>query len=506
MAVTALSLLKGYFTCDDEAVKNKYYNLLESFFHKSEGNLVTGTAVVGDALVFSFSDGSTQGVPLLPDTVPVSFVEGLQDFLNNKVDKVQGKGLSTEDFTNTLKQKLEELQNYVHPDFHQIGEITGLPEALDSKVDKVEGKELSSNDFTTGEKETLATVEGHVQNEDIHVTAAQKKTYANKLKTYVSGEVLDDLVGDIFRIFGNKIYSLNAALPYTTNDIEAEAEDGDWTVELAAPEAGLTFKDADGIDQFTGSFALFEGFGFDAATKTLINPVVVPRFGVSERLDFGENAGSNSWPPDGNRLVLRQLDSGTSLTTFEMYARGRQGKVPAKIDIAVTNTLNTSNLDDAAKTVVFELLASLAKCNIQFQAEDVIAVNGFQTNHNAATGVKSILRHRDGNQGHDIDIEVNTGVTSNIKILKIRNEGKYSGRKSLTHFILKNNNETEIIVLELSPDNGGQSTFKGSLKMDGLDLSALGKYADDAAAGAAGVPINFAYINTATGAVHSRQS
>ena len=31
---------------------------------------------------------------------------------NNKVDKIEGKGLSTEDFTTALKTKLEELQNY----------------------------------------------------------------------------------------------------------------------------------------------------------------------------------------------------------------------------------------------------------------------------------------------------------------------------------------------------------------------------------------------------------
>lgn len=35
--------------------------------------------------------------------------------LNNKVDKVSGKGLSANDFTNDLKTKLEGLSNYTHP-------------------------------------------------------------------------------------------------------------------------------------------------------------------------------------------------------------------------------------------------------------------------------------------------------------------------------------------------------------------------------------------------------
>lgn len=49
-------------------------------------------------------------------------VEGLSDALNNKVDKVSGKGLSTEDFTTAEKQKLagveENANNYIHPSTH----------------------------------------------------------------------------------------------------------------------------------------------------------------------------------------------------------------------------------------------------------------------------------------------------------------------------------------------------------------------------------------------------
>jgi hypothetical protein len=49
-------------------------------------------------------------------------------------------------------------------------------------------------------------------------------------------------------------------------------------------------------------------------------------------------------------------------------------------------------------------------------------------------------------------------------------------------------------------------TIYGSLIMDELDLSNLGEYADDAAASAGGVPIGYAYINSATGAVHKRRT
>lgn len=97
----------------------------------------------------------------------------------NKVDKVKGKGLSTEDFTTALKEKLVALPegaeaNYVKSvsdeftvsaegklEVKEIAQakVTGLPDALAGKVDKVEGKGLSANDYTNEEKEKLGGVE-----------------------------------------------------------------------------------------------------------------------------------------------------------------------------------------------------------------------------------------------------------------------------------------------------------------------------------------------------------
>lgn len=62
----------------------------------------------------------------------------LQEMLDKKVDKVEGKGLSANDFTNTYKETLD-----------------GLDTALGKKVDKVTGKGLSTEDYTTAEKTKL---------------------------------------------------------------------------------------------------------------------------------------------------------------------------------------------------------------------------------------------------------------------------------------------------------------------------------------------------------------
>ena len=121
----------------------------------------------------------------------------LQTNLNNKVDKVQGKGLSTNDFTNAYKTKLDGLNNYddttVKQDITELqtdvsalettvgnhtksietnttdittlkGSVQTLQTNLGNKVDKVTGKGLSTNDYTTTEKNKLAGIEANANN------------------------------------------------------------------------------------------------------------------------------------------------------------------------------------------------------------------------------------------------------------------------------------------------------------------------------------------------------
>lgn len=97
--------------------------------------------------------------------------------LNTKVDKVTGKGLSTEDYTTIEKTKLAGLENYddtaVKNDIAsntaaieaEVTRATAAESALDTKidtkVDKVEGKQLSTEDYTTVEKTKLASLENY---------------------------------------------------------------------------------------------------------------------------------------------------------------------------------------------------------------------------------------------------------------------------------------------------------------------------------------------------------
>ena len=169
-----------------------------------EGNVSTLTQSVStlDTTVDGLNttvEGLETDVTELQGTV--SDVEGsistLQTNLNNKVDKVQGKGLSTNDFTNAYKTKLDSLNNYddttVKQDITELqtdvnalettvgnhtksietnatdittlkGNVQTLQTNLGNKVDKVTGKGLSTNDYTTTEKNKLAGIEANANN------------------------------------------------------------------------------------------------------------------------------------------------------------------------------------------------------------------------------------------------------------------------------------------------------------------------------------------------------
>ena len=73
--------------------------------------------------------------------------EEIDSALSGKVDAVEGMGLSTNDYSNEDKDKLDNLPSG-----------SELETELGEKVDKVPGKGLSENDYTTAEKEKLGSV------------------------------------------------------------------------------------------------------------------------------------------------------------------------------------------------------------------------------------------------------------------------------------------------------------------------------------------------------------
>lgn len=87
----------------------------------------------------------------LGNTGLVTLISKIKTLSDTKVDKVEGKGLSTNDYTTADKTA--------------VGNI-------DTKVDKVEGKGLSTNDYTTAEKNKLNGIEDNANNYTLPTASA----------------------------------------------------------------------------------------------------------------------------------------------------------------------------------------------------------------------------------------------------------------------------------------------------------------------------------------------
>ena len=133
-------------------------------------------------------------------------VDALTVVVNGKVDKVQGKGLSQNDYTNADKTKLAGIQagaqvNTVTSVAGKTGAVTlnksdvGLgnvnntsdankpvsnatQNALNLKVDKVAGKGLSTNDFSNEEKTKLAGISAQANKVEITPVVTEGTTLA----------------------------------------------------------------------------------------------------------------------------------------------------------------------------------------------------------------------------------------------------------------------------------------------------------------------------------------
>lgn len=102
--------------------------------------------------------------------------EDLYNTIANKVDKEAGKGLSTNDYTTVEKTKLSNIAANAQVNVIETVKVNGTaltPSSkavnidLSGKVDKVTGKGLSTNDFTDAYK---AKIDG--------AAAVEKKTFA----------------------------------------------------------------------------------------------------------------------------------------------------------------------------------------------------------------------------------------------------------------------------------------------------------------------------------------
>lgn len=111
--------------------------------------------------------------------------------LNDKVDKVSGKGLSTEDFTSALKSKLEGLSNY------DDAEISAAVSSLQTQINTLVSG--NANDAINSFNEIIAFLEGIKDTQDLaSIIASIEQQIAGKYTKPSGGIPASDLAPDVF--------------------------------------------------------------------------------------------------------------------------------------------------------------------------------------------------------------------------------------------------------------------------------------------------------------------
>ena len=140
-------------------------------YSTAERDKLAGVAVGATA---NASDAQLRDRTMHTGTQSMATVTGLQAALDSKVEKVTGKGLSTNDYSTAEATKLGAIAEQAtknatdaqlrdrstHTGTQAIATIENLQPTLDAKVGTEAGKGLSSNDFTAAEKAKLAGISG----------------------------------------------------------------------------------------------------------------------------------------------------------------------------------------------------------------------------------------------------------------------------------------------------------------------------------------------------------
>lgn len=135
----------------------------------NNSGMIVGVPHKKTEVLNTFGDSPTSTVSQVAITHRFNSVETA---LGAKVDKVAGKGLSDNDYTNADKTKLDNIENEAtknnsdsflldranHTGYQPITSVTGLETDLSNKVTKITGKGLTTNDFTDVLKSKLDAI------------------------------------------------------------------------------------------------------------------------------------------------------------------------------------------------------------------------------------------------------------------------------------------------------------------------------------------------------------
>ena len=373
--------------------------IVELFTIASKDDLITLTnAVSPDMAIITEGDdagdiyilkGESYAKP--EDWTPIYSESRLKNLENTKVDKEEGKGLSSNDFTDALKTKLEGME----PDTY------ATKDELDKKVDKEEGKGLSSNDYTDVDKAkvdgletTYATkveldtkvdkVDGKGLSTEDFTTELKDKLEGMKPDTYATKtELTDGLATKVDKVDGKGLSTND----YT--DVDKAKVDGLETTYATKVELDKKVDKVDGKGLSTNDYtdadkAKVDGLETTYATKTELTG------GLAGKVDKVEGKGLSTKDYTAeDQAKLAGIEANAQVNIIEVVKRNGTAltitdkavdvEVPTKViqleDAGDYATLSTDKLTNYYTTTVVDELIEEAKSGAKVeQTKDGIKV------------------------------------------------------------------------------------------------------------------------------------
>jgi hypothetical protein len=301
----------------------------------------------------------TTGLALKANTADVT------NSLDTKVDKVTGKGLSANDFTDAEKSKLTAITGTNTGDQDLSGlattialdlkaNTTDVTTSLATKVDKVTGKELSSNDYTTAEKTKLAAITGtNTGDQDLSGLAT---TIALDLKANTT-DVTNSLATKVDKVTGKGL-SANDFTDAEKSKLTAitGTNTGDQDLSGFATNIALDLK-ANAVDVNTGLSTKVDKITGKGLSST--------DFTQAEKDKLAEITGINTGDQDlsvyATTIDLAGKANNTDLTTglgLKANTADVTNSLATKVDKVTGKGLSANDFTDAEKSKLTAILGT----------------------------------------------------------------------------------------------------------------------------------------------------
>lgn len=109
-----IDVLKTFFETGDQPTEQQFADLIDSFIHKDEGFVITQVETTAGGVTITFSDGSSELLPVFElANQEISFINGLQAFINAVNDFHNNLVLTENNFTNQNLQDLTDVLTYI---------------------------------------------------------------------------------------------------------------------------------------------------------------------------------------------------------------------------------------------------------------------------------------------------------------------------------------------------------------------------------------------------------